>query len=169
MSDHPTYLAELVNPPTSDLGYTDASGLGSGRVWIDPNKDSKNYTWRVQWPSDITQDLVRFTNPEDTITNLDLELAALVFNEAVFGYISPPPACLTPTPGSNSTPTVAWTFHEASTINPVVANLLSIRSAHNRLQNITPSIFYHPGPLNTMENDTSLRFDLSPNPFLALF
>ena len=113
--------------------------------------------------------MARFTNPEDTITNLELALAALVFKEAVFGSISDPPACQTPTPGSNNTPTFVWTFREASTINPVVANLLSIRSSQNRLQNITPSIFYHPGPLNTMENDTSLRFDLSPNPFLDLF
>ena len=169
MAYRPIYLVELVYPPTSDLGYTDASGLGSGGVWIDPNKDSKNYTWRVQWPSDITQDLVRFTNPEDTITNLDLELAALVFKEAVFGSISTPLACRTPTPGSNNTPIVVWTFHEASTINPVVANLLSIRSAHNRLHNIAPSIFYHPGPLNTMANGASLRFYLPPHPFLALF
>ena len=30
MADRPTYLAELVYPPTYDLGYNDASGLVSG-------------------------------------------------------------------------------------------------------------------------------------------
>ena len=72
MIDRPTYLAELVHQPASDLGYINVLSLGAGGVWIDPNEDGKNYTWSVKWPSNITQELVSFTNPEGAITNLDL-------------------------------------------------------------------------------------------------
>ena len=50
----------------------------------------------------------------------------------------------------SGTPTVAWYFRESSTINPVVADLLIIWALMNRQFCITPSVFYHPGHLNTM-------------------
>ena len=50
-----------------------------------------------------------------------------------------------------------------------MADLLRIRSYHNRLHKITPSVLYCPGPLNTMADDVSCTFDLSPHPFLDLF
>ena len=59
-----------------------------GGVWIDQNKDVKNYIWCFKWPADITQELVRFTNPEGAITNSYLKLAALVLQEATFSPIS---------------------------------------------------------------------------------
>ena len=58
---------------------------------------------------------------------------------------------------------------EASTANPVVSNLLSICSVHNRLYMLPLSVFYQPGTLNTMSNNASCHFDLSANPFLELF
>ena len=48
MTYRPTYLAELVHRPASDLGYTGALVQGAGGVWKDPNEDGKNYTWRVK-------------------------------------------------------------------------------------------------------------------------
>ena len=100
---------------------------------------------------------------------MDLELAALVLQEAVFRSTSTSPAWETPTSVSDNTPTVAWNFREAATINPVVVDLISIHSAHNRLHKIILSVFYNPGLLNTMANDAYRRFDLSPHPFLTLF
>jgi len=32
--------------------------------------------WRLEWPRDITRDLVSFTNPHGRLTNSDLEMAA---------------------------------------------------------------------------------------------
>ena len=34
---------------------------------------------------------------------------------------------------------------------------------------LTPSVFYHPGPLNTMADDASRRFDLPDNNLLSFF
>ena len=70
---------------------------------------------------------------------------------------------------TSNAPTVAWNFKEASTINPVVANLLCIRSINNANSSITPAVFYYPGLLITMADDVSRLFHL-PNPtFLSLF
>ena len=65
--------------------------------------------------------------------------------------------------------TVAWTFREASTVNPVVADLLCLRSLVNRQFKITPSVFYHLGTQNTMADDASRQFHLVPDIFLSLF
>ena len=101
--------------------------------------------------------------------NSYLELESLFLQEAALGSISAPPPWQTPTLGKDNTPTVVWTFREASTINHVVVDLLSIRSPHNRLHKISLSVLYHPRPLNTMADDASHCFYLSPHPFLALF
>ena len=74
-----------------------------------------------------------------------------------------------PTSGINNTTTVVWTFREASTINPVMYNLLSIRSVHNILHMLTPSVLCHNLLLNTMSDDAYRYFDLPDNPFLELF
>ena len=42
----------------------------------------RNLVWRHPWPVDVTAELVSTTNPNNTITNSDLELAILVLEEA---------------------------------------------------------------------------------------
>ena len=169
MKHRPTYLAEIVQRLPTDLGYTDASGTGGGGVWLDPNADGIHHVWRLQWPADIKADLVSFANPSGRITNSDLELAALVLHEATFPTICNSTAWRAPLTGSDNTPTVAWTFKEVATINPVVANLLRIRSIVNSNSSITPVVFYHPGHLNTMADDASRLFQLTNQSFLSFF
>ena len=70
---------------------------------------------------------------------------------------------------SDNTPTVAWTFKEVATINPVVADLLRICSIVNTNVALTHTVFYHPDPLNTMVNDTSRHVDLPHTQFLSIF
>ena len=53
MPTRPTYLVEIVQRLPTNIGFTDASGLGAGGVWIDPNKDGRNYAWHLPWPEDI--------------------------------------------------------------------------------------------------------------------
>ena len=78
MHTRPTYLAEIVQRLPTGIGFMDASGLGAGGVWIDPNEDGRNYVWRLPCPEDIQTDHVSFDNPQGRITNSDPELAALV-------------------------------------------------------------------------------------------
>ena len=102
-------------------------------------------------------------------TNSDLELAALVLQVSYFPIISPCPNWHVPLMGSNNTPTVSWCFRKASTVNPIVANLLRIRAETNGGALLTPSVFYQPGPLKIMVDYASHRFDLLDNNFIPFF
>ena len=112
--------------------------------------------WGHPWPPDIIADLVSSTNREGTITNPDLELAALVLHEATLLAAVPEVRLVVPRSGSDNTPTVSWSTKEASTINTVVADLLRLRALYLRQFFLNPSIFYHPGIENRMADDTSL-------------
>ena len=76
--------------------------------------------------------LVSTDNPHGRMTNLDLELEALVLQEATFTFVIANPEWWDTFTGSDNTPTVAWTFWKASTANPVVADLIRLRSLVNR-------------------------------------
>ena len=114
-------------------------------------------------------ELFSFKKSKGNITNSDLELTALVIQESVLPAIIKAPVWWTPTSGSYNTSTIAWTFKEDSTINPIIYELLRIFSSQKLHHSLSPSIFYHPGLLNTMADDVSRWFDLSPHHFLNLF
>ena len=103
------------------------------------------------------KDLVRFDNPQGCITNSDIELVAMVLQEATFTSIRTNPTWRSPFTRSENTPTVAWLFWEASIVNLAVADLLCLQSLVNLHFNITPSVFYHPGTQNTMADDVSRK------------
>ena len=119
MPTRSTYLAKIVQRLPTDIGFADASGLGAEGVWIYPNKDGLNYVWRLPCPEDIRTDLVSFENPQGRITNSDLELAALVLQEATSPSYAPvrlgaprslDATTLVPLPGTsgNPPPSTLW-------------------------------------------------------------
>ena len=143
------------------------SGLGAGGVWLDPDRTGQNLVWRLPWPPDIVANLVSSTNPQGMITNSDIELAALVLQEATLLKAVPKASMVAPRSGSDNTPTVSWSTHEASMINPVVADLLRTHVLHSRKFFLIPSVFYHPGQENCMVEDASRLFYLSDTDFLT--
>ena len=72
-----------------------------------------------------------------------------------------------PRSGSDNTPTVSWITQEASTTNPMVADLLRIRALHSLQFCFNPSIFYHSVQEDHMVDDASRLFEISDTPFLA--
>ena len=62
-----------------------------------------------------------------------------------------------------------WAFDKASNINPVVTDLLSIKSAHNSLHKLSLFVFYNLRPLNNMADHNSCRFYFITHPFIELF
>ena len=62
----------------------------------------------------------------------DLELAALVLHETTLLAAVPESRLAAPRSGLNNTPTVSWITKEASTINPVMADLLCLHTLHLR-------------------------------------
>ena len=125
------HLAEIVRQEPTHLGFCDASGLGARGVWINLTGTGQNLVWQITWPPDIVTSLVSSTNPYGTISNSDLELAALVLQEATLLKAVPKARMAAPRSGSDNTPTFSWSMHEAFMINPVVADLLLIRALHS--------------------------------------
>ena len=101
-------------------------------MWLDPSRPGKDLVWRHPWLEEIIANLVSSRNKDVTITNSDLELAALVLHEATLLVAVPESRLAAPRSGSDNTPTVSWSTKEASTINPVVADLLRLRALHSR-------------------------------------
>lgn len=121
----------------------------------------------MQCPADIIAALVSFDNPYGTITNSDLELVALVLHVATFPLMCSVSLWRASSTGSNNTPTVAWSFKEASGINPVVEALLRVHTVANSASLLSPSVFYHLGDLDTMADDASCSFKSSSSAFIA--
>ena len=60
-----------------------------------------------------------------------------MLQEVVFTFVSANPEWKDPFTGSENTPTIAWMFQEAYTINTVVSDLLRLRYLVNRQFKIT--------------------------------
>ena len=116
-----------------------------GRVWLNPSGLGTSIVWRHPWPPDIIKEIISDRNPYGTLRNSDLKLNALVLHEATLLETCPEAMMAAPQSGSDNTPTVSWSTQEASTINPVVADLLCIRTLHSCQFFLNPSVFYHPG------------------------
>ena len=107
--DRPTHVKEILTPAAPDyIGYCDASVFGAGAVWFSGACPLPETVWRLQWPRDITAAVVSESNPTGTLTNSDLEMAAVVLHLNTL-------ECLAPTlrhkhvfVHSDNTPSVAW-------------------------------------------------------------
>ena len=126
-----THLADIICPKPTHMGFCDASGLGAGGMWLYPSHSGKVLAWRHPWPADIIANLVSSTIREGTITNSDLELAALVLHQATLLAAVPDTRLAAPCSSYDNTPDVSWIMKEASTINMVVADLLRLRALHS--------------------------------------
>ena len=162
-----THLTEIVHREPTHLGFCDASGLGSGGVWINLARTGQNIVWQHPWNPDIIESLVSSTNPQGTITNSDLELSALVLQDSTLLDTVSISRMTAPHSGSDNTPNVSWSTREAPMINLVVAELLRICVLHSRKFFLNPSVFYHPGKENCMADDASRLFYLSDTDFLT--
>ena len=77
LASRPTHLAEIFCQEPNHLGFCDASGLGTGGVWLDLSRTGQNLVWKIPLTPDIIASLVSLSNPRGTIKKSDIELAAL--------------------------------------------------------------------------------------------
>jgi hypothetical protein len=88
--------------------------FGFGGVIVGENSKCPPTVVRLQWPSDITENVKSDSNPNRTITNSDLEMAGLLLvflvMEEVICELKEKNIALF----SNNTPTVSWVTWLAS-------------------------------------------------------
>ena len=71
-------MNDLVGQLISDVGNMDASGIGDGGIWMITSGSYNNIVWRVEWPSNISASVISDKNPTGSMTNSDLEIAAIL-------------------------------------------------------------------------------------------
>jgi hypothetical protein len=109
LADRPTHVKEILTPSAPDyIGYCDASAFGAGGVWFSGACPLPETVWRLQWPRDITAAVVSESNPTGTLTNSDLEMAAVVLHLNTLECIAPSLRHKHVFVHSDNTPSVAW-------------------------------------------------------------
>jgi hypothetical protein len=83
LAGRPTHAMELVSDSEDYVGYCDASKFGAGGVWFSGRLPLKPTVWRVEWPDDISRNVVSEDNPHGTVTNSDLEMAGVLIQQVV--------------------------------------------------------------------------------------
>ena len=86
----------------------DASSHGVGSVIIGKLSECLPTVFRLQWPPDITTNVISEANQKGTITNLDLELVRLVLLWLMMEHVCGPLAEKHIDLFSNNCPTVSW-------------------------------------------------------------
>ena len=69
------------------VGACDAAGSGMDGIYFVPTPKGKikPLLWRQRFPSWVQQQLVSFSNPDNTINNSDLKLAGSVTHNVILG------------------------------------------------------------------------------------
>jgi hypothetical protein len=103
----PTHVREIIAAQTGAIGNCDASAFGAGGVWYAGANLQQPIVWRVVFPLDIQHNVVSDDNPQGTLTNSDLELAAILLHHLVLEQAMELRHQKTVT-FSDNTPAVAW-------------------------------------------------------------
>ena len=109
LAERPTHVNEILLPDAPHyIGYCDASAFGAGGVWFSGTCPLPETVWRLQWPQDISAAVVSESNPAGTLTNSDLEMAAVVLHLNTLETVAPTLRHKHICVHSDNTPSVAW-------------------------------------------------------------
>jgi hypothetical protein len=111
---------------------------------------------------------VLYKNPNGTITNSDLELAALLVQHAIPAHHFDMDEW-TIVSGSGNTPTVAWQSKGLATTVLAPAYLLGLQALHQPFHGYYSSSFIVLGKLNAMANGCSCLWHLTDVELLSHF
>ncbi len=118
IKDCRTFIRESISSPTKCrnlvaewpdfIGITDALGHGLGGVIVGKNMPVTPTVLRLQWPEDVSRNIVSATNTNGTITNSALEMARLHMLWLIMEEICQPLAHSHVALFSDNSPTVHW-------------------------------------------------------------
>jgi hypothetical protein len=147
----PTLCKDLVVGWPDYIGIVDASSHGVGGVVLGELSGLPPTVFRLQWPLDITNNLVSFTNPRGSITNSDLEMAGLLFLWLCIEGVVPDIAHKHVVLFSDNSPTVSWVEKMASKKSRVAAKLVRALSLWLNVKKACPLTPVHiPGVENAL-------------------
>ena len=155
----PTHVLQLMDGLPNFLAYCDACRRGVGGVIMGITKKIGYFVWRFEWPQDIRDALVTFSNPHGTITMNDLELACIVLSWLVLEYLEKAlEFCHVGIFCDNMT-AVAWT-HKLNTAKSIVAaKLLRFLCLRMHRRRAAPLLTQNiAGQTNKMADVTSRSF-----------
>jgi hypothetical protein len=110
----PTHVRELVPDMPQYVGYHNAAADGAGGVWFSLVSNMSPVVWQAAFPQDIASEVVSDNNPEERLTNFNLELAAEVMAVGIALAVAPTVKHVPLGTLCNNTPTVNWIEKMAS-------------------------------------------------------
>lgn len=181
LARRPTHVRELVRAGEfAYVGFCDASAFGAGGVWFSGSRSLPPTVWRVEFPPDITREVVSDANPNGRLTNSDLEMAGVLLHYLALEQVAGSLRHVQVAIGSDNTPAVAWTTKMATRASsPVAYHLLrglALRQRYTRAA--PPEIFHVAGKTNTLADVASREVKINgiplpnsaePNVFLTYF
>jgi hypothetical protein len=159
LADRPTHANELGTSNEDYVGYVDASAFGVGGVWFSGMLPLPPTVWRVEWPKDITLNVISDSNPLGTITNSDLEQAGVVLHQLVLERLVDLRHKRSIIHCDN-TPSVSWSTRMSSRgKSPTVAHRLlrGLAMRQRTTHSSCPAVISIPGVENTMADVASRR------------
>jgi hypothetical protein len=155
----PTHCKDLVSGWPKYIGIIDASSHGVVGVVVGELSELLPTVFRIQWPKEISKDLVLFKNPAGKINNSDLEMAGLLFLWLCVEAIAPDLAHKLIALFSNDLPTVSWVNKMALQKSPIATQLVLALALCLNVQKTCPLTPIHiPGVENALTDIPSRLF-----------
>jgi hypothetical protein len=118
------------------------------------------YYWREPFPSNISKEVVSWSNPTGRLTNSDLELAAiLTHHDCVTQEVDVRERTI----HTLTDNTAAWQQKGSTSTTGAVAYLLRLQAMHQRHHRYLPKVSCIKGTCNSMAYDCSRLWQLSTN------
>jgi hypothetical protein len=156
---HPTKCKDLVAGWPDYIGIVDASSHGMGGVILGELSPVPPTVFCLQWPADITNDLVTFENPRGWITNSDLEMAGLLLLWLCLEGVAPDLAHKHIALLGDNSPSVSWVTKMASKKSRAAAQLVRSLALRINIKQSCPLTPVHiPGVKNALMDIPSRSF-----------
>ena len=168
LASRPTRWGEIIDSDPAFLGTVDACGVGMGGVWLDAAARHPPILWRHPFTPEIVALLISADRPQGSITNSDLEQAALVYHpDVLLHYHDVRERTIAVL--SDNTAAVSRELKGSTSVDSASAYLCRLSALHQRQYRYRLQPSYLPGPLNTMADILSRRWDLTNTQILQLF
>ncbi|KAI2494663.1 adenylate kinase [Fragilaria crotonensis] len=166
LAERPTRLTELVPTAPTHIGACDACQVGMGGVWLACDERTPPFVWRQRFAPLVAGALITSDNPRGSLSISDLELAGMIAHKDALASTHDIRE-RTIWVASDNRAAVSWSTKGSSTSVAARAYLLRLNALHQRHYRYLARHHYIPGPVNSMADDASRRWDMSDDDLLT--